>query len=175
MSTLDIILAALLGYGLYNGLKNGLFVELASLVALVIGIYFSLKFSYIVRGFLENNVSWTAKYVQIAAFAITFIGTVVGIHLLAKTFTKLADFAHLGWLNKLGGAGFSVLKTVLALSIVFNLFQKININNMIVKQEALDNSVFYNPIQEVSKFIYPTLEDWYNEFKTKTAEHDSQK
>jgi membrane protein required for colicin V production len=170
MSILDIILAALLGYGLYNGLKNGLFVELASLVALVIGIYFSLKFSFIVRGFLEDNVSWSAKYVQIAAFAITFIGTVVSIHLLAKTFTKLADFAHLGWLNKLGGAGFSMLKTALALSIIFNIFQKINVNNMIVSQENLDSSVFYNPIQDVSKIIYPTLEEWYNEFKSKTAD-----
>jgi membrane protein required for colicin V production len=174
MGVFDIILAALLGYGIYNGWKNGLFVELASLVALVIGIYFSLKFSYIVRAYLENNVSWSAKYVQIAAFGITFIGTVVSIHLLAKTFTKLANFAHLGWLNKLGGAGFSVLKTVLALSILFNLFQKININNMIASQKSLDSSVFYNPIQEVSKFIYPTLEDWYNEFKTKTAETNNQ-
>lgn len=174
MTFLDIILASLLAYGLYNGLKNGLFVEVASLVALVIGIFIALKFSDAAKVILEKNVSWSPKYVQIAAFTITFIGAVVAIHLLAKTFTKLADFAYLGWLNKLGGACFSVLKTVLALSIVFNLFQKININNIIVKQETLDNSKFYNPIQEVSKFLYPTLEEWYNEFKTKTVDENSQ-
>jgi membrane protein required for colicin V production len=142
---------------------------LASLVALVVGIFVAIKFSYIVRSILENNVSWSPKYIEITAFGITFLGVVIAIHLLAKTFTKLADFAYLGWLNKLAGAGFSILKTVLALSILINLFQKVNVNNLIVKQETLDDSIFYNPIQEVSKFIYPTMEEWYNEFKKKTA------
>jgi membrane protein required for colicin V production len=168
MSIFDIILAALLGYAGYKGIKNGLFVELASLVSLVVGIFVAIKFSYLAKAVLENNVSWQPKYITVTAFGITFIAVVVAIHLLAKTFTKIADFAHLNWLNKLGGAGFSLLKTILALSIVFNLFQKINVNNLIVKQESLDNSLFYNPIEEVSKFIYPTLEDWYIQFKVKT-------
>ena len=75
------------------------------------------------------------------------------------------DFAFLGWINKLAGGFFSLVKTILLLSILFNLFQKININNMIAKEETLDDSVFYNPIQETSKYIYPSLETWYNDFK----------
>ena len=50
------------------------------------------------------------------------------------------------------------------------LFQKININHMLVKEETLNNSIFYNPIQEVSKFMYPSLEKWYEEFKEKAKE-----
>ena len=38
---------------------------------------------------------------------------------------------------------------------------------MLVKEETLNNSVFYNPIQAVSKFMYPSLEKWYEEFKEK--------
>ena len=115
-------------------------------------------------------MSWSPKYIEITAFGLTFLIVVIAIHTLAKVFTGIADFAYLGWLNKLGGAGFSVLKTVLALSIVFNLFQKVNINNFIVKQETLNNSMFYNPIQEVSKFIYPSLNEWYEVLKSKTKE-----
>lgn len=173
MSFLDIILGALLVYALYNGLKNGLFVELASLVSLVLGIYVAIKFSYLIRTSIANYVSWSPKYIEITAFGLTFLIVVVVIHLLAKVFTGIADFAFLGWLNKLGGAGFSVLKTILALSIVFNLFQKININNLIVKEETLNSSIFYNPIQEVSRFIYPTLENWYNDLKNKKIENKS--
>lgn len=168
MSFFDIVLATLLGYAAYKGLKNGLFVELASLISLVIGIFIAIKFSYIVQSILEHQVSWQPKYIVVVAFAITFLAVVIAIHLLAKTFTKIADFAHLNWLNKLGGASFSVLKTILAISILFNLFQKINVNHFIVKKESLDKSIFYNPIQDVSKFIYPTLDNWYNEFKEKT-------
>ena len=167
MSFLDIILAALLIYAMYKGIKNGLFVELASLISLVIGIFVAIKFSYVIKSALADVVSWQPKYVEVIAFALTFFLTIVAINLAAKFFTGLADFAYLGWLNKLGGATFSVLKTVLMLSIVFNIFQKININNFIVKEETLNNSMFYNPIQEVSKFIYPSLQKWYEDFTTK--------
>ena len=170
MSFLDIILGSLLAFAFYNGIKKGLFVELASLISLVIGIYVALKFSYLIRSIIETQVSWSPKYIELVSFGLTFFGVVIGIHTLAKVFTGIADFAYLGWLNKLGGATFSVLKTVLMLSIVINLFQKININNFIAKKETLDNSMFYNPIQEISEFIYPSLNKWYKDIKAKTKE-----
>ncbi len=170
MSFLDIVLGSLLLYGAYNGLKKGLFVELASLISLVVGIFVAIKFSYLIRSIIESHVSWSPKMIEVTSFGLTFLVVVIAIHTLAKLFTSIADFAYLGWLNKLGGATFSVLKTVLMLSIVFNLFQKININNFIAKKETLDNSMFFNPIQEVSKFIYPSLNKWYEDIKTKTKD-----
>lgn len=161
MSFIDIIFAGLLGYALYKGLKNGLFVELASLVALIAGIFIALKFSGFVKSILENNVSWNPKYIEITAFALTFISVVAAIHLSSKLLTKIASFAFLGWLNKLAGAAFSMLKTILALSVVILLFEKINVNNMIAKQETLDDSMFYNPIKKVSEYIYPQIEAFY--------------
>ena len=166
MSFIDIIFVALLGYALYKGIKNGLFVELASLVALIAGIFIALKFSDFAKSIIENNVSWDPKYVEIIAFALTFIAVVAAIHLSAKVLTKIADFAFLGWINKLAGAAFSMIKTILALSVVILLFEKINVNNMIAEQETLDNSMFYNPIKKVSEFVYPQIEEWYDEYKS---------
>lgn len=161
MSFIDIIFAALLAYAIYKGLKNGLFVEIASLLALVVGIFVAIKFSHIVRTVIETKVSWDPKYIEITAFALTFIAVVIVIHLSAKLLTKIVDFAYLGWINRLAGAGFSVLKTILALSIVILLFEKINLNNMLAKQETIDESVFYNPTKEISAFVYPQIEEWY--------------
>ena len=175
MSFIDIVFTALLGYALYNGLKNGFFVELASFGSLIIGIFVAIKFSHIVRLTLDDMIKVNPKYIEIIAFAITFLLVVVGIHLLAKFFTSIASFAYLGWLNKLGGAVFSVLKTVLMLSVVISLFQKININHILVKEETLNTSIFYNPIQAVSKFMYPSLEKWYEEFKEKAKSEDDKK
>jgi membrane protein required for colicin V production len=165
MSFLDIILGALMLYALFKGMKNGLFIELASLISLVLGIYIAIKFSYIMRAMLANHVSWSPKYIEIIAFALTFITIVFAVHILAKVLTGIMDFAFLGIFNKLAGGILSVLKTILLLSVVINLFQKININNMITKEETLNKSMFYNPIQEVSKYIYPSLEKWYTDFK----------
>ena len=44
MNFIDIILAGILLYGLIKGLWKGLFVELASLVSLLLGVYLSIKF-----------------------------------------------------------------------------------------------------------------------------------
>jgi membrane protein required for colicin V production len=170
MSVLDIIIGALLAFAIYKGIKNGLFVELASFVSLIIGIFVAIKFSYLVKSILEKNVSWQPKYIELTAFILTFIIVVVGIHLLAKFFTSIADWAYLGWLNTVGGAAFSIIKTVLALSVLFTIFQKINVNHFIIKEETLNNSIFYNPIENVSKFIYPRLEELYQEFKEKTKD-----
>ena len=170
MSFIDIIFAALLGYALYKGIKNGLFVEAASLVALVAGIFVAIKFSYIIRTILESKVSWNPKYIEITAFALTFIAVIVVIHLSAKLLTKIADLAYLGWINRLAGAAFSMLKTILALSILIFLFEKVNINNMLVKKETLDNSIFYNPTKEISAFVYPQIEEWYESFSEEVKE-----
>ncbi|MBC7641067.1 MAG: CvpA family protein, partial [Flavobacterium sp.] len=166
MSFLDIILGSLLLYAAYKGIKKGLFVELASLISLVLGVFVAIKFSYLLVEVIGNYVSWSVKYIQITSFGLTFLLVIITIHTLAKVFTSIANFAYLGWINKLGGAVFSVLKTILALSIIINLFQKININNILVKKESLDKSIFFNPIQNVSTFIYPSLNKLYSEVKT---------
>lgn len=176
MSFLDIVLGALLLYALFKGMKNGLFIELASLISLILGIYVAIKFSHMIRAMLGNHVSWSPKYIEIIAFGLTFIAVVLAVHVLAKVLTGIMDFAYLGIFNKLAGGGFSILKTILLLSVVINLFQKININNMIAKEETLDKSMFYNPIQAVSKYIYPSLEKWYSDFReTKKVEETKQK
>ncbi len=166
MSFIDIVFAVLLGFAVYKGLKNGLFVEVASFVALILGIYLAIKFSSLVGSiFTETVPSWSPKYIEITAFIITFLLVVIGIHLSAKILTKLTDFAFLGWINKLAGVVFSLLKTILALSVVLFIFEKININNMLLSKETQQNSIFYNPIQNISKAIYPTIESWYDNLK----------
>jgi membrane protein required for colicin V production len=87
----------------------------------------------------------------------------------------MGSFAYLGWVNRLAGGFFSILKMVLILSVVFNLFQKINFNNWLVKEETFNQSMFYNPIQKVSQLVFPKLETWYEDFKSKTVKSQEAK
>jgi membrane protein required for colicin V production len=167
MSFLDIILGSLLAFGVYKGLRNGLFVELASLVSLLLGIYLAVKFSAFTAKMVSGFVDWNPKTIQIIAFLITFVAVVIGISFLAKILTKIANFAYLGWINKLGGGGFRVLKTILILGVFLNLFEKINFNNTFAKKETLDKSLFYRPIQKTAEFIYPSIQKGFEEFKKK--------
>ena len=73
MGFLDIIFGLLLLWGLYKGVKNGLFIELASIVALVAGIYGAIHFSYYAGDYLSENMKWEERYINITAFVITFL------------------------------------------------------------------------------------------------------
>ena len=96
MSFLDIIVCALLVFAFYKGVVNGLFVELASLISLVLGIYFAVKFSSFVKELLMGFVKWNPNSIQIVAFILTFIVVVIATHLLGKFLTGIANFAFLG-------------------------------------------------------------------------------
>jgi membrane protein required for colicin V production len=165
MSFLDIVLGVLLALGLYKGMRNGLFVELASLISLILGIYIAIKFSSLAKEILAGFVHWNPKTIQIVAFIITFLLVVIGISLIAKFLTGVADFAQLGVINKLGGGFFRLLKTILVISIFLNLFEKINFDNTFAKKETLDKSIFYHPILKTAGFIYPSIEKWYEDLK----------
>lgn len=173
MSFFDILLAAVLLYGFIQGFRQGLFTAFASLVSLIVGIILAIKFSHLVRSFIENLVSWNPKYIEVTAFGLTFILVVVGIILLAKLFTGIASFAQMGWLNTIAGGVFGILKMTLILSILLNLFQKININNYFLSQETMDKSLFYNTIQKTSQLIFPSVQEWYEDFKTINADKET--
>ncbi|OWP78922.1 CvpA family protein [Flavobacterium oreochromis] len=168
MGFIDIVISALLVFGFYKGFKNGLFVELASLVAFFVGILFAIKFSYIVSGILEKNVLWSCKTIQVSAFVITLALVIVGVHLIAKLLSGIASFAFLGWANTLAGGIFGALKMILLIGIILNLFQKVNINNMIVSRERQDSSLFFNPCMKTSETLLPVLGDWFTDLKEKT-------
>jgi membrane protein required for colicin V production len=165
MTFIDIVLGIFLLYGFVKGIWNGFFLELASFVSLLIGVILAVKFSYVMQSILSDHLNWNLKTVQIVAFTLTFILVVVGISVLAKVFTKIASFAGLGIFNKFFGGVFGLLKMVLILSIIFNLFEKINSNHTFAKKETLENSKFYYPILKVSGFIYPSMGNWPEELK----------
>jgi membrane protein required for colicin V production len=169
MSFLDIVLGALLLFALIRGIRNGLFVELASLLSFFIGIYVAIKFSYIVGNALGDSVTSPSKTAKIIAFVLTLILVIIAIHFLAKVFSKIASFVFLGWLNKLGGAVFAVLKTILFLGIVLSLLQKINIDNALISKETQEKSWFFNPILKTSEVLMPFLTDWFEDLKKETT------
>lgn len=173
MSFFDIIVGALLGFSLYKGIKNGLFVEIASFISLLLGIYLAIKFSSLMKDIISKHVSWNPSTIQITAFILTFVLVVIGVYFLAKILTGIANFAFLGWANKLGGGFFRVLKSILILSIFIALFEKINFNNTFAKKETLDKSIFYNPVKKVAAFVYPSIEKWYENFKDNQPENSS--
>ena len=157
MNIFDIVIAALLIFGFVRRVMKGLFVEVASLAALIGGVYGAIHFSYFIGDFLKEAVSWDQEYVSLAAFAGTFITIIVTIALLGKMLTKLADFAALGVINKILGGVFGAIKIGLILSVIFIFFGKMNDTIPFVKKETLDESILYAPVKKIAPTIFPSI------------------
>ena len=154
MSFLDIVLGILLLWGLYKGLKNGLFVELASLAALIIGIFGSIHFSYIAGDYLSQNMEWNPRYIKITSFVITFIVIVLLVHAAGKLLTKIADFAMLGLLNKIAGGIFGALKVAVILGALLVFFERATASINFINEETKKASIFYQPIRDIGDLVF---------------------
>ena len=155
MSVIDIIIGALILYGVVKGLFKGLFVEVTSLLALLVGVYGAVHFSNYAAEILLNNFDWSEKTTNITAFAVTFIAIVLAISLAGKALTKLADFAALGLLNKLLGALFGGTKIALIISILLLIFSNLNKSIPFVSNDEIKTSLLYSPIKSLAPMVLP--------------------
>ena len=173
MNIIDILLGALLLFGLVRGLSKGLFVEVASLVALVAGIFGAIHFSNFTAEFLMERVDWGEKTINLAAFAITFLIIVIAITLAGKALTKIADFASLGILNSILGGVFGVLKIGLILSVVLLIFSKMNRTIPFLEDDDLEQSVLYEPVKSLAPMLFPNFIHVEEEPEGETTKSDS--
>ncbi len=159
MNSIDIVFAVILIFGLIQGLRKGLFVELASLVALVAGVYGAVHFSYFVGDWLVQKTSWTEQAIKLSAFAITFIIIVIIVTMAGKALTKIADFAMLGIANKILGGLFSLIKYAFILSAILMFLDAANDRIKLVSQETKEESLLYDPIQVIAPTVLPAILD----------------
>lgn len=171
MTWIDILLGGLLAYGCGKGLWKGLVSELTSTVSLFVGIFVAIKFSGYVAPFFSGNINEYPKHAAIVAFIITFIAVVAAATILSRIVTNLADFSGMGILNRLLGGLFGGIKMILILTVMLHFFLKANSNNFFAEQKTLDDSLFFNPILKVSNLIFPTLEEWFDDYNKDEAKN----
>ncbi|MBJ7880935.1 CvpA family protein [Gelidibacter salicanalis] len=172
MSVLDIVLTVLILFGLVRGLMKGFFVEIASLVALVAGVYGAIHFSNYAATFIDENSQWDEKTVNIVAFAATFLVIVLVIALAGQALTKLADFAALGIVNKLLGAVFGALKMAVILSVVLNVFDSMNRAIPLTDENSIEDSMLYAPVKSLVPAIFPAILEKKKEFEDASQEEE---
>ena len=132
--------------------------ELSSIIALLLGVYGSIKFSDFTFTFFSvrfpkiiENID--ENYLKIASFGFTFFLIIVLISLIGKAATKILKMVFLGFLNKILGGFFGVIKFTLILSICFVFFKNINSTLLLVDDSFTESSFFYNQIIELGNHL----------------------
>ena len=158
MNILDLIILIPLAWSAYKGFSKGLIISVASLLALLLGIYGSIRFSDITSGYLIDHFEFSSQYLPIISFAITFILIVVAIHFLARILDKIVKAVALGFINRISGALFGIIKTAFILSIVILLIDKFDSKTGIISTEQKESSLLYQPLSQFAPMIFPYLD-----------------
>lgn len=154
MNFLDIGIGILLVVGLVRGIKNGFFIEVASLIALIVGIYGAIHFSYIAGEYLAQYIDWKERTITIVAFVLTLLIIVFLIHLIGRFLTALVDFVLLGFLNKIAGGVFGVVQLAVILGTLLVFFERFVPSLTFINEATKQESFFYEPLQETGNLVF---------------------
>jgi len=154
MNYLDIIVAVPLLYGLIKGFSNGLVKEVASLLALFIGVYVAINFSEYLEPKFINILDGSQEFVPVFAFVVLFLVSVLCIKILGFFIDKLTKVLALGIFSRIFGAVFGFSKVVVIFSFLLFSFADYNL----VDKQSKEDSVLFEPLTDVVKIITPQLE-----------------
>lgn len=159
MNYFDIILIVPMLWGGFKGFKKGLIVEVASLLALFLGVWGGVKFSSYSANYLGELFSISDQLMPIISFAVTFILIVILVFLLAKLIQKLVKAVSLSTINQLAGMLFGALKFTFIISIILTIVNNINAEIEFITPESRNESLLYNPVSSIAPAVIPGLEE----------------
>ena len=160
MNYIDIILGLLILFSAISGFRKGLVSEVVALAALILGIWGAIEFSYITTEFLTDNFNFETKHLNLISFIITFIIIVILVHITGSAVNKLVKTAMLGFVNKLAGMAFGILRSALILSVLLLVFDKIDEDVEILSPSTKQESRLYTPLRNFAPSLFPFIDIW---------------
>ncbi len=159
MNIIDIIIVCCCVPAVIHGLSKGFVSQAFSLVALILGVWLSFKFSNAAGEWLVTYIDLPSTVIHVIAFALIMLVVMLITHLAGKAVEGVLKVVMLGWLNKLLGIVFALLKAVLIIGLVIILFEAINNTFPIVPSKTMEESIFYGPVKDLANLIFPYLKE----------------
>lgn len=157
MNILDIIILILLAWGAFRGFTQGFILQVVTFIALIIGVWASIAFSDNMSEFLTKNMDITGKYLPVLSFVLIFVLVVVVAHLIGMLLTRFIELTSLGWLNRLGGVAFGVLKMAFIASVLLTIQNRMKEKIHIISEKQIQTSLLYKPVSSLAPAVFPHL------------------
>ena len=157
MNILDVIILICLVPAIIQGLRKGFISQAISSVTLIAGVWASAKFANLVGEWLSQHISASEQTLKLIAFALVLVVVFIALGLISKLLTGLIKFVMLGWLNRILGVAFGLMKSLLILCLLMLAFNAINGSFHLVKPNVLDDSILYPILKSISETIFPYL------------------
>jgi len=157
MGIIDIVIICCFLPSLYFGAKNGFIRQVISLIIIILGIKLSISFSATVAEWLSSRIELQPVWISVISFVVVFIAVALVFALVEKLLNAVIDVALLGWLNRLLGVVFSMLKVAVLLSLLAYFINSANELLGFISEEDIADSNFFKPLLDLADKIFPAL------------------
>jgi len=161
MNPLDMVIIVILGYCLIRGIFRGLVKEISSIIGVLAGFYAAYSYYALLAKPLARWISNT-PYLNILSFMIIFCVIFILISIVGIIIKYLLSIAFLGWVDRICGAGFGMIKGILIVSVVL-----IALTTFLSKHSAIIKDSMLAPhismvSENMAKVISKDMKDKYS-------------
>ena len=162
MNLTDLIIIAIIGFGIIRGYSKGLIIELSSFFGIFISFFIAGNVDNLLSNEISAFVSVNSDLLNTISFIIIFILSYLLIIYLAKGFTKLAKVVYLGLLNSVLGGVFGGLKLLLILLIITKIIFSLNLlSNNIISESSI--MIYLHVLSEILFNSFEITQEIYSE------------
>ena len=159
MNTLDIILLICFIPALIQGIRKGFIAQAISIVSIIAGIWTSARFADVVSAWIGQFITASEQVLKVVAFAIILVIVFLVLAAVGKLLEGMFKLVMLGWLNKLLGVVFALIKTGLIVGLVIIAFSSLNETFKFVQESVLNESVLYPPLKNLALEVFPYIKN----------------
>ena len=158
MNVLDVIIGIVLVLFAITGLRKGLIVEAFYLASFVFGAYGAMYLSDAVADWMSDFINVNEDYLAIISFIVTFIIVLILVRFLGRIFSRLLEAISLGFIDKIGGFIFGILKGALLVSVLVMVMNVFGASDLI-NDDLRKSSKLYTLTDSIANTIYDNRED----------------
>ena len=156
-SPIDLIIGVALLWSLWRGFKKGFIVKIASVVALIAGVFAGFHGSDGLALWLHNELDWPEDVLSLTAFILAFILVVIGVHMIARMIEKIVDLTALGLFNKLAGMILGFIQMICFLSILTFALDAVFGKRGWLPEKAARETILFPHVETAIEWIIPEM------------------
>ena len=160
MSTLDWVLAAGLGVGLWRGVRTGALAQAVGTVGWLLGFLVATALMGPVGEMAAAALGVSPRTGPVLGFVVAFGAVVVGLMAAAHVMRKGLEAVKLGGVDTLAGAGVGALRAAFGLSVLLLVtgFSPIPGGGpILISQETREASVLAPPIEPIAPLAWEAV------------------
>ena len=143
MTWLDIVILLPLLVGLVRGTMRGLITEIIAIAAVILGFIGAKIWGHVFSAWLLSQFTWPQPVCDAVAYALLFLGIAIALNIAGRLLSKLLKAINLGWINRVLGATFGLLKwAFIVLALVFCV-NKLDQQFNFIQPELKKQSIIY--------------------------------